>query len=91
MRPGRIQSAKNTNRPSFALYQGAAYYKDFDQMVIYFSNQVADNMEVWHSDGTVGNTARLIDVHHLQLFKTKEVLHFRRQPLFRDRKREEFV
>ncbi len=57
-----VVSSKNTNRPSFALYQGAAYYKDFDQMVPYFSNQVADNMEVWRSDGTVGNTARLLDV-----------------------------
>ncbi len=57
-----VVSTKNTNRPSFSLYQGAAYYKDFDQMVPYFSNQVADNMEVWRSDGTVGNTARLLDV-----------------------------
>src|SRR5690606_25877930 len=32
------------------------------QMVAYFCNRVADKMEVWRSSGTVGNTARLLDV-----------------------------
>ena len=56
-------SVKNTNHPSIGLYQGAVYFKDFDQMVPYFSNTVADNMEVWRADGTASNTGRVLDVY----------------------------
>ncbi len=55
--------SKNTAYQSMEIYNGALYFKDYDQMVPYLSTQVQDNMELWRSDGTVLNTGRVLDIY----------------------------
>ena len=58
-----VVSAKNTQHNSMALYNGSLFFKDYDQLVPYFSNNVQDNMEVWRSDSKADNTKRVLDIY----------------------------
>ncbi len=57
-----VVSDRNAQHNSMALYNGSLFFKDYDQLVPYYSTQVQDNMEVWRSDSTPDNTKRVIDV-----------------------------
>ncbi len=57
-----VVSNVNTNHSSMVVYNNSLYFKEANGTANWFGNTVADNIEMWRSDGTVANTGFFLDI-----------------------------
>ena len=57
-----VVSNINNNHPSMVVYNNSLYFKEANGTAIWFGNTVADNIEMWRSDGTMANTGFFLDI-----------------------------
>ncbi|MCD8518717.1 MAG: T9SS type A sorting domain-containing protein [Flavobacterium sp.] len=57
-----VVSNINNNHPSMVVYNNSLYFKEANGTAIWFGNTVADNIEMWRSDGTIANTGFFLDI-----------------------------
>ena len=58
-----VVSNINNNHPSMVVYNNSLYFKEANGTAIWFGNTVADNIEMWRSDGTIANTGLFMDIY----------------------------